>query len=176
MSKKFQDKVRAEEVQPGIAVKPVRLIAIPIQAIPPELIPAGRTQNNDRMLVFTGAVVTVNNNIYYNHQSILRSAGYSGNNFAEKFSIPGIHEQKYRKNKGSSTYFATAQSVHRDELKDKFPNAKIVIVKSFDEFVERYKELVQEQKELIALQKAKDEEMRVIKKLNLTQKPAGIKK
>jgi hypothetical protein len=173
---KFQDKLNSDSIKPKNIPQPVELIAIPVKMLPSELVASNHKSNDDRLLVFTGAVVTANNNIYYNHQSILRNAGYSGNNFAEKFSIPGIHEQKYRKNKGSSTYFATAQSISPDELNDTFPNARIVIVKSFDEFVERYKKLVQEQKELIEMQKAKHEEKKVFKKLNLTQKTYGIKK
>ncbi len=151
MSKKFQDKVRAEEVQPGMAVKPVELIAIPIQALPLELVPLGHNSNDDKFLVFTGAVTSPVKNIFHSHQSLLIDAGYnSGYNLEDKaikFTIPQVHEKQ--RDKSHKSYFAPAQSVAAAEIKDKFPNAKITYVNSVEGLAEKYRLLVsQRQKEL----------------------------
>ncbi len=155
MGDKFQDKIKAKDkiITTDNALKKdpparVKLIAIPIKALPFELIPSGHNQNDERLLVFTGAIISPISNIFHSYQNLLVDSGYKlDDNKAIKFSIPQVHEKK--RSRFHNSYFATALSVPADEIKEKFPNSEIIYVKSIDELAVKYQDLVaQRQKEL----------------------------
>ncbi len=149
MNKKFQDKIKPGGVQAKAGKEPVELIAIPIKALPLELVPPGHNGKDEKFLVFTGAVTGPVKNIFYSHQSLLIKAGYnSGYNLEDKaikFTIPQVHEKK--RSRFHNSYFAPAQSVAAAEIKDKFPNAKITYVNSVEELAGEYRSLVAQRQE-----------------------------
>lgn len=149
MGKKFQDKIKPEEIQLKTRPKPVELLAIPIKALPAGLILPAQNKSDERLLVFTGAVSSSAKNIFYSHQGFLRDAGYQQQDRAIKVLLPQVHNIKGRRSDNRN--FATAQSVATEEIKEKFPNAKINYVNSVEELADKYKALVAERKQALGL-------------------------
>jgi|GEM_PF-3630195 len=111
-------------------------------------------EGTDEFLVFTCTSRGNAPSIYKSSDFITQSSGYNSYNgkigYAE-IAIPGIHEKR-PPGKSSSREFTTALPiVAADEtiLKNKFPNAEIIIVNSVDELKKAYAESIAHNKQII---------------------------
>lgn len=95
----------------------------------------------DDLLVFTCADKAHRSSIYKNSGLIIKEAGYDNHDLItdpyKALSIATLHNKPMR-GKGEHRAYATALIVAPADLDSKFPNAEIIKVKSFDEFVKQY--------------------------------------